>query len=277
VGVANAVLERYPQLRRISDTRLVQRCLTLSRSQRLVVERAQFLAGELHGGTRSYALASHPGHRFVVRHRTRDVDILRELFQPPGAYEPPHEAADVLRRISTLRPLRVLDLGANVGLFGVDAFARYPQAEVTSYEPDPGNFPLLARCAGLNPDENWTVVEACVGVADGIVRMAAGNYADSHVSDVGTEVLAVDVLPLLPSFDYVKMDIEGSEWPILTDPRWVEAMREVAAFTLEWHIRGCPSGDPHALAATAVASAGFTVDPGVRGWDHGNAWGWRQE
>jgi FkbM family methyltransferase len=166
-------------------------------------------------------------------------------------------------------------LGANIGLFGVDAFTRYPDAEVTSYEPDPGNFRLLARCAELNPRENWTVIEACVAASDGTVRLADGNFADSHVSDVGTEVLAVDLLPLLTSFDYIKMDIEGSEWPILTDPRWADAMREVTVFTLEWHVRGSLSDDPHALAAAAVASAGFTVDRGRRGWHHGNTWGWR--
>ena len=48
-----------------------------------------------------------------LRHRSRDMDILNEIFIA-GTYSPP-------AGIEALRPLRALDLGGNVGLFG--AFA----------------------------------------------------------------------------------------------------------------------------------------------------------
>jgi FkbM family methyltransferase len=247
----------------------------IGRCRRLVRERARFVAGELLGGTRSYTLAVAPSRRVVIRHGTRDLEILRELFQPPGAYNPPAPAAAALRRVASQRPLRIMDLGANIGLFAVDAFARYPDAEVTSYEPDPGNLPILKRCLDVNRGDDWTLVEACAAASDGPVHFDAGNFADSHISEQGPEVLALDVLPRLPAFDFVKMDIEGSEWPILGDPRWAHAMRDVSVFVVEWHARGRPGSDPRAIALAAVRGAGFAAEPGAVGWHHGTVWGWR--
>lgn len=94
------------------------------------------------------------------------------------------------------------------------------------------------------------------------------------MSDVGFGVAAVDVLPILGNFDYVKMDIEGSEWPILHDERWPVAMRGVAVFALEWHDRP-EVGDCRAVAVAAVEAAGFIAEPSPPGWSHGTIWGWR--
>jgi hypothetical protein len=77
------------------------------------------------------------------------------------------------------------------------------------------------------------------------------------VSERGIEAEGIDVLPILKDYDYVKMDIEGSEWPILSDPRWVEAMREVSVFVIEWHAQEGVAGDHRAAAVTAVRRAGF--------------------
>jgi FkbM family methyltransferase len=202
------------------------------------------------------------------------VDILHELFTSPGAYEPPPQARDVLARVAADRPLRVLDLGGNIGLFAVDTFVRYGGAHVTSYEPHPENLQVLTHCVDLNATEHWAVVPACAAPADGRLRLS-DEFADAYVSDIGTEVVAVDVLPLLYGFDYVKMDIEGSEWPILDDPRWAAALGGVSVLVLEWHRRGCPVSEARSRAIAAVNSAGFACDPGVPGHHHGTIWGWR--
>jgi FkbM family methyltransferase len=240
--------------------------------QRLVQERRRFVGGEIRGGTRSYTLAADPLHRVALRHKTRDMSIFYELFRTSAEYEPPRGAAVALRQLAGPR---ILDLGGNIGLFAIDTFRRYEAAHVTSYEPDPLNLPLLRLCADLNPGNVWDIVEACASSSGGAVHLNADNFADSYVSTAGVEVAAVEVLPVLDNFDYVKMDIEGSEWPILTDPRWPDAMATVSVLALEWHARGCPSGDPRALALSAVRAAGFTVDPGQHGWHHGSVWGWR--
>lgn len=205
------------------------------------------------------------------------MDIFDEIFRSPAAYEPPAEAAARLQEIAARRPLRVLDLGANIGLFAVDVLSRYPLAEVTSYEPDPENIRVLERCAGLNGVQKWVIVQGCAMSSDGSARITAGNFADSYVSDFGVEVVGVDVLPLFRGYDYVKMDIEGSEWAILGDERWADAMGSVAVLALEWHERGCSAINPRAAAIAAVDAAGFSFDASTPEWHHGTIWGWRSQ
>lgn len=240
----------------------------------MVEQPARFVVGELRGGARAHLLDKARDYSVVIRHGTRDTEIFRELFGAPRAYDPPPGAADALRALTDTGHLRVLDLGANIGLFAVDALARYPGATVTSYEPEPENFDVLARCANLNPAAEWEIVQACVLTNSDPVMITPGGFADSYVSDFGVEVPGVDVLPLLPNYDFVKMDIEGSEWPILRDERWPNAMRGVAAFVLEWHERECPTPDPRRTAIKAVEAAGFAYESTAPG-DHGVVWAWR--
>jgi FkbM family methyltransferase len=269
------VLDRFPQLRRISSTSLVQQCVKTYRRQRLVTDRARFVVNDIRGGSSAYDLAADRRRRVLVRHRTRDMEIFDEIFGRMRAYEPPAAAAARLSEISAGRPLRVLDLGGNIGLFAVDVLARHGRAEITSYERDPTNMPILRRCVAANEAEGWSVVQACAMPRDGTVRLAAGNFADSYVNDSGIVVTGIDVLPLLGMYDFVKIDIEGSEWPILNDDRWPEAMQNVAVLVMEWHKRGCPSADHRTAAISAVTAAGYTFHASDPGWDHGLIWGWR--
>lgn len=81
-----------------------------------------------------------------IRHRSRDTDILREIFGPrSGGYRPPRPMMPLLRG-----PIRVLDLGGNIGLFGMYAFARWQITSLTSLEPDPTNYGILANVVALN-------------------------------------------------------------------------------------------------------------------------------
>lgn len=273
--MANPVLERVPQLRRITNMPVFRRGLTIARQNSLVDERVRFLVGEIRGGTRSYRLAADPICSVVLRHGTLDIEVFAEIFRPPLAYEPPPRAAEVLQAIAVRRPLRVLDLGANVGLFAVYILSNYPGAEVTSYEPEPENIRVLTKCAAHNAAAKWTVMQACAMTTDGEVRITPGRLAHTCVSESGVAVAGVDVLPLLSEYDFVKIDIEGSEWPILRDERWPDAMRHVTAFVLEWHTRGCATRDPHAAALAAIDAAGFKSASGPYRGAHGVIWGWR--
>jgi hypothetical protein len=72
-----------------------------------------------------------------------------------------------------------------------------------------------------------------------------------------TEVPAVDAFPLMDGAELVKMDIEGSEWPILEDPRLREAA--VRHLVVEYHGWACPRPDPRAYAIELLERAGFTL------------------
>src|SRR5271155_1074203 len=70
------------------------------------------------------------GLRVAIRHGTGDVVTLGEVFHEHD-YEPP---AALTHRLGGAR--RIVDLGANIGLFGAFAAARWPGAQIVGYEPD---------------------------------------------------------------------------------------------------------------------------------------------
>ncbi len=118
----------------------------------------------------------------------------------------------------------VLDLGGNVGLFGLFAFERLSAETVTSIEPDPGNADVLRRCIECNRlGGRWSLVRAAASTHNGLLRFRAGKFADSRIAEPGEEgtieVPCVDAITMMAGVDLVKIDIQGGEWPLLHDPR----------------------------------------------------------
>ncbi len=247
------------------------------RLSRVVAERARFA---LRVATRSRSIGRYhlAGADVVIhlRHGSVDVITLEEIFLR-GHYEPPTEAASTLRQAD--RPLRVVDLGANIGLFGALIRRTHPSAQMVAFEPDPTNAALLRRSIEANGgQERWQLIEACAAAEDGMVPFVAHEDTSSRVvADAGAETMvqAVDVFPFLEDVDLLKIDIEGAEWPLLTDPRFqVDVARVVA---LEYHPFGCPSPDAGAFARTLLedrgfetAASSFHLPPG-----YGMLWAWR--
>jgi FkbM family methyltransferase len=230
-----------------------------------------FLAHELRAPTApaGYRLRD-SGATVFVRHRTPDVAALGEVFYE-RQYEPPEPLAARLDGLG--RPLRILDLGANVGFFGVFAMGRFADAELTAVEPDPANLDLLTRTMEAN-GWNWNVVQAAATNADGEIPFATGRFTTSRIEPGGVLVPAVDAFPLLDHADLAKIDIEGGEWAILADARL--ARMASAAIVLEYHPYLCPESDALGYASARLASSGYHVQPTIE-FDagHGMLWGWR--
>jgi len=254
---------------------------------RLVRERAVFLAGEIlrPPGVRVYRLRE-SGLKVALRHRGSDSATLAEVFYHRW-YDPPAEVAQALGE-----PRAIVDLGANIGMFGALAVTRWPGARIVSYEPDPANAAVHERTIAANGlSGRWNLVIAAAGARAREVRFAAGLNASSHVlagapneggdgaPNEGGEsetitVSCVDVLDELAGADLVKIDIEGGEWEIICDPRF--AAQPPRALVLEYHPMGCPGSDPRAQAEAALDRAGLRVSPIWDGEDGvGMLWAWR--
>ena len=86
----------------------------------------------------------------------------------------------------------------------------------------------------------------------------------------------VDVFAYLRQADLVKMDIEGSEWPILADARLGEL--DALVIVLEYHRDACPYPDAREAAVRFLADGGFTTyetDAPHRPDGTGVLWGWK--
>ncbi len=266
-----------PVPHRLTGSRLVMPLTARVICARLVRESPAFLARDLvrQRGVHVYRLRQ-SGMRVAIRHRGSDGATLAEVFYH-GWYDPP---ADVMRVIG--EPRMILDLGANIGMFGALAISRWPGAQVVGYEPDPENAAVCERTIALNDlGDRWSVVVAAAGVRDGDVHFAAGLGASSHVVDAREEPTAEsivvaqhDVMSAIATADLVKIDIEGGEWEILGDPRFAAAPPR--ALVMEYHPEGCFDKNPRAAAETALASAGLRTAPIWHGDDGvGMLWAWR--
>ena len=279
---ARGWIDRSGPVRRVVKSDAVQGQIKTARALTVVHERARFLRGQIAGhGTARYELRRRPGV-FHLRHGSGDVLILNKIFARDSAtssYEPPAAVAEVLD--ATAAP-RILDVGANIGLFGVYALGRWPLARITSFEPDPDNFRVLDLTVRANQCEgSWDDVPAAVSDADGELEFAPGDGAKSHLSPTAADEATITV-PAVDFFDQiddgvdlVKMDIEGGEWQILADPRLATA--PVKVIRLEWHTLLCPADDAHTAAVDLLQSAGFphVVDGDRQHARNGVLWAWR--
>jgi len=206
----------------------------------------------------------------LLRHRTRDIVIFNEIFDR-YKYEPP---ADV----PLDQPLSIVELGGNVGLFGSWALRRWNVRRLVSFEADPANYRLLQAVAA--PHRQWQTVAAAASNRAGSMPFVTGRYSESRAAcddEAGVDVPAVDLFAEpLGSVNLMKIDIEGSEWPILQDPRL--AALDARVIVIEWHERHCPSPPGEHLAVRLLRDAGFSrvITRSGRFPSNGIIWAWRQ-
>lgn len=285
-------LRHAPLLGAVIRSEPVQNVVATVRAARAVREPSRFTASQLLSTrTASYRLRS-SGLTVSLRHRTRDVDIFKEIFGTGYAYnsyDPPPQVEALLDGASDPA---VLDLGGNIGLFGAYVIGRWPRARVTSFEPDPVNLPLIRHTIAANGlGDRWQLEPVAVSNAAGELPFVSGLYAESQLAGIErvadrpaesaelesgrtVDVPVVDLFAQDHRAELMKMDIEGGEWPILTDPRL--AGLGVRAIVLEWHADGAPEPDAHAAALRALEAAGYTEVHETEDLGHrGVFWAWR--
>lgn len=198
-------------------------------------------------GTRLRAKWALRGLDFELQLRNeRDKEIMAEIFSR-RCYEP---------RLP-MTATRVLDLGANIGLFSAYALMKLGAEEIVAVEPDPDNLRALRRVVTRNGFPVH-IVEAFAGTAEGYVEFEAGLAANSRIAGPDSRQDATITVPVidtftLGSFDLAKIDIEGGEWQLLADGRFPDLAPNIV---MEWHHRGRGELD----IDDALQAHGYTVE-----------------
>lgn len=263
--LARSAIRSSPAARSIVGSPSVRRGIGALRAARALRPAGRFLVCERRAGAVGGYAVRGSGLTVHVRHGSRDVEIFNEIFgRRMMSYEPPSEIGAALEAAG---PLRIGDLGGNIGLFGVYALGRWPVAWLRSFEPDPANAALLrATIAANGAAERWELAQVAVSNAHTTATFETGMLSESRlVSDsrpsgdgspgAGTIEVAVVDLFAQPPVDLLKIDIEGAEWAILGDPRL--ASHPARAVVLEWHSRMCPARDPRHAAQALLEGAGY--------------------
>lgn len=124
----------------------------------------------------------------------------------------------------TIKPGSVVfDIGGNVGFYSLLASELVGlYGRVFTFEPLPRNLFYLKEHVRLNHITNVTIIEAAVSDQAGLVRFDEGpNSSMGKIAKQGSLEVTSIVLDVLyrnqqiPSPDYLKIDIEGSEFSAL--------------------------------------------------------------
>lgn len=136
----------------------------------------------------------------------------------------------------------IVDLGSNIGLTVIDFKRQYPDARIIAVELDRENYELsLENTAQL---ENCTIMHAAVWMKDGQAAYSGKDeqsYAVLPVPEAkGIAVRAISMDTLLnenkpDKIDYLKMDIEGAEYDILSEASPKEWLKKVKYLSIEVH------------------------------------------
>ena len=156
----------------------------------------------------------------------------------------------------------ILDGGANIGISAIHYKQLFPDAVVTSFEPDPRACDLLRRNLAANNIHDVEIVEKALWTSSGRTSFfSEGADANRVVREPATierltsltpsarrcDVETVRLADYLANtrFDLVKLDIESAEAEVIVDCG--ETLRNVNNLVIEFHLT---NSKPHELART---------------------------
>lgn len=153
-------------------------------------------------------------------------------------------------------PTLIFDIGANVGVFARHARKLFPEAYIVCVEPDKENFQNLCKFTEgpgffffnlpIGNGQMWHYLNAPSIGHQCYMSAGLGYPAKGLTAEEGKSVERVKVSPMtlveldshVPFEDeevFLKMDIEGNEHTVFTDPESMAILRKCTAFAIEVH------------------------------------------
>jgi len=151
----------------------------------------------------------------------------------------------------------VLDIGGNVGLFGLAARNAFPSATIHSYEP---NSQLEQYLAIQAQSADFKYFMEAVGSENGMISLDVNEdsvQSRSRIDASGnTPQIAFSkaIERLGGEVDFLKMDCEGAEWDIFKDR---ESWKKVKNLAMEYHLFNKDQTEQR--VKSVIDKLGFTI------------------
>jgi len=135
----------------------------------------------------------------------------------------------------------IIDGGSNMGVSILGFKRDHPASRVIGFEPDPEICKLLESNLKRNhADENVTLVTAGLGATDGTATFAPDGSAGGRVNDNDSGATRTIRIVRLSSYlqepvDFLKLNIEGEELPVLRECAEAGVLGNVRQMVLEYH------------------------------------------
>ena len=155
---------------------------------------------------------------------------------------------------------RIVDAGSNIGLSLLFFKHRYPDCQLTGFEPDPNVFKAVQQNMKSFQHCDIELVQKAVWTEETVLTFQSEGADAGHLSSEpdGSGVISVDACSLRPFLqqpvDFLKMDIEGSEVDVLLD--CADDLPRVSNLFVEYHSFADQPQRLHELIAV-LAAAGF--------------------
>jgi len=176
------------------------------------------------------------GTQFKVRVNTSDLLVVWEIWSAKvydDARIPIHEG-DI-----------VIDMGAHIGAFAVRAAQRAHRGQVYAYEASAKNFALLTENRQLNNLKNLHIENSAVSDKCGELPLyipAGNSILGSLLQETSsfkemvhaTTFAAIIADHALEQIDFLKMDVEGTEFDILFNCS-AETLAKIRHLVIEYH------------------------------------------
>ena len=202
------------------------------------------------------------GKSVLCRGGTSDVAVLRTTFF--NQYDVPPK---LLPKNAT-----ILDLGSNVGYTIAHFKALYPSSRIIGVELDRDNYELCLK--NVKKYSNCRMFNAAIWTEDGSISYGGTDEQSYAVGGSGVEDKKTAISLSIPTLlalckvthiDYLKMDIEGAEIPILREnPDWLDI---VDSMRIEVHEQpGKKLSDSLEEIRRILTQRGFTCSKDEKHW-----------
>jgi FkbM family methyltransferase len=132
----------------------------------------------------------------------------------------------------------IIDGGSNIGIPILYFKSIYPKSRIIGFEPDPASFRTLEENVTRNRLRDVTIVNAGLGAEEGVRSFVQEGSESSRFREgpgsfpVWTERLSDHVSAPV---DFLKLNIEGDELPVLLDADASGTLRNVREIVVEYH------------------------------------------
>jgi FkbM family methyltransferase len=164
------------------------------------------------------------------------------------------------------RPV-ILDCGSNIGMAILFFKALYPDAEITAFEPAPWACSAIEETIRANDLRDVTLHNAALAEAEGALELYHDpNHPGSAVMSVFRdrmpgETVRVPAVRLsryvTKPVDFLKLDVEGSELPVLRDLVAADAIGQIRQMVIEFHHHMSPGVDNMSECLSILEQHGF--------------------
>jgi FkbM family methyltransferase len=203
-----------------------------------------------------------PGWANVAGYRMRylEAEWMRFLYREVFAEREYWFATDSARPV-------ILDCGSNIGMAILFFKALYPDAVITAFEPAPWACAAIEETIRANDLKEVTLHNAALAETEGTLELfhdpkhpgsAVMSVFEDRMQGESVRVPAVRLSRYVTApIDFLKLDVEGSELPVLRDLVTSGAIAQVKQMVIEFHHHMSPNVDNMSECLAILEQHGF--------------------